>query len=285
MFDSTPTACYPYPFALSQRRPSYVPEARLRTLGYVVLALQQVPGEVAPGSVLGGDIIGLISRSSYLSRGVLVILTLFSVASWGIILYKLTTFSRIQRQTKTFLEVFRRSSKFSEVQAICHSLNASPLVGMFQAGYAELNAQLRQSGTQAAAVGGNPTPVPGRPILKSVTAVDRALLRASTVEVNKLENRVPFLATTASISPFIGLFGTVWGIMSAFQGIASVGSTNLGVVAPGIAEALIATAAGLFAAIPAVYFYNLLTQRVKIFSAEMDDFALEFLNIVERNFT
>ena len=285
MFDSTQTACYPYLFALSQRRPSYVPEARLRTLGYVVLALQQVPGEVAPGSVLGGDIIGLISRSSYLSRGVLVILTLFSVASWGIILYKLTTFSRIQRQTKAFLEVIRRSSKFSEVQAICHSLNASPLVGMFQAGYAELNAQLRQSGTQAAAVGGNPTPVPGRPILKSVTAVDRALLRASTVEVNKLENRVPFLATTASISPFIGLFGTVWGIMSAFQGIASVGSTNLGVVAPGIAEALIATAAGLFAAIPAVYFYNLLTQRVKIFSAEMDDFALEFLNIVERNFT
>jgi biopolymer transport protein TolQ len=285
MFDRSQTACYPYPFALSQRRPSYLPEARVRTLGYVVFALLQVPGEGMPESPLGGDFIGLISRSSYLSRGVLVVLALFSITSWGIILYKLATFSRIRRQTGTFLDVFHRSSKFSEVQAICHSLGASPLVGMFQAAYAELNAQLRQSGAPAAAGGGNPAAVVGRPILKSVTTVDRALLRASTVEINKLEHQVPFLATTASITPFIGLFGTVWGIMSAFQGIASVGSTNLGVVAPGIAEALIATAAGLFAAIPAVYFYNLLTQRVKIFSAEMDDFALEFLNIVERNFT
>ena len=96
---------------------------------------------------------------------------------------------------------------------------------------------------------------------------------------------MPFLATTASIAPFIGLFGTVWGIMRAFQGIGQTGSTNLGVVAPGIAEALVATAAGLFAAIPAVYFYNHLTQRVKLFASEMDDFAMEFLNIAERNFT
>ena len=110
-------------------------------------------------------------------------------------------------------------------------------------------------------------------------------MRASAVEVNKLERRIPFLATTASIAPFIGLFGTVWGIMSAFQGIGQTGSTNLGVVAPGIAEALVATAAGLFAAIPAVYFYNHLSQRVKVFASEMDDFAMEFLNIAERNFT
>ena len=115
--------------------------------------------------------------------------------------------------------------------------------------------------------------------------MDRALLRASTVEVARLERRVTFLATTASITPFIGLFGTVWGIMTSFQGIAAQGSSSLGVVAPGIAEALIATAAGLFAAIPAVYFYNHLTSRVKRFAAEMDDFSLEFLNIAERNFT
>ena len=165
------------------------------------------------------------------------------------------------------------------------SLGASPLVGMFQAGYAEINAQLRQGGAHAAAVGGSPAAVPGRPMLKSVTAVDRALLRASTLEINKLEHGVPFLATVASITPFVGLFGTVIGIMNAFQGIASVGSANLGVVAPGSAEALVATAAGLFAAIPAVYFYNSFTQRVKLFSADMDDFALEFLNIAERNFT
>jgi biopolymer transport protein TolQ len=124
-----------------------------------------------------------------------------------------------------------------------------------------------------------------RPTLKSLDAVDRALLRATTVEMNKLEHRVPFLATTASITPFIGLFGTVWGIVIAFQGIAEAGNTSLGVVAQPIAEALIATAAGLFAAIPAVYFYNDFTHQVKKFASEMDDFALEFLNISERNFT
>ena len=115
--------------------------------------------------------------------------------------------------------------------------------------------------------------------------MDRALLRASTVEVNKLEQRVPFLATTASITPYIGLFGTVWGIMSSFLGIASAGSTSLSVVAPGIAEALIATAMGLFAAIPAVYFYNDLTSQVKKSANEMDDFSMEFLTLAERNFT
>ncbi|MGH9310397.1 MAG: MotA/TolQ/ExbB proton channel family protein, partial [Vicinamibacterales bacterium] len=111
------------------------------------------------------------------------------------------------------------------------------------------------------------------------------LLRATTVELHKLEHRVPFLATTASITPFIGLFGTVWGIMISFQGIAGSGNAGLSIVAPGIAEALVATAAGLFAAIPAVYFYNLFTNKVKKFAAEMDDFSLEFLNISERNFT
>ena len=133
--------------------------------------------------------------------------------------------------------------------------------------------------------GPNPQKPAGRPTLKSLAAVDRALMRASVVEVNKLEHYVSFLATTASIAPFIGLFGTVWGIMSAFERIGQTGSTSLGSVAPGIAEALIATAAGLAAAIPAVLFYNYLTQRAKLFASDMDDFAMEFLNIVERNFT
>ena len=124
-----------------------------------------------------------------------------------------------------------------------------------------------------------------RPTLKSLDAVDRALLRAATVELTKLEHRLTFLATTASITPFIGLFGTVWGIMGSFQQIGATGSSSLTAVGPGIAEALIATAAGLFAAIPAVYFYNHFTNRVKHFAADMDDFSLEFLNISERNFT
>jgi len=115
--------------------------------------------------------------------------------------------------------------------------------------------------------------------------VDRALLRATTTEVAKLEHRIAFLATTASITPYIGLFGTVWGIMTSFIGIAGSGSTSLNIVAPGIAGALVATAAGLFAAIPAVFFYNDLTGRVKTFAAAIEDFSMEFLNIAERNFT
>ena len=189
-----------------------------------------------------------------------MLLICFSVTSWGIILYKLCSFNRIQSQSTQFLEIFRRSTKFSEVQAVCQSLNDSPLVGIFLAGYAELNLQLRQPDAAGAANPGAPAP---RPTLKSLAGVDRALLRASNVEVNKLEKRITFLATTAAVTPFIGLFGTVWGIIGAFQGIAETGSTSLGVVAPGIAEALVTTAAGLAAAIPAVYFYNLLTQRVK----------------------
>ena len=159
----------------------------------------------------------------------LVILLIFSVVSWAIVLYKAWAFRRIERQTATFLDVFRRSTKFSEVQAVCKSLEGSPLVGMFQAGYAELNLQLRQPAGRAV-----PTAAPARPTLKSLAAVDRALLRASSAEVNKLEKRVPFLATTASITPFIGLFGTVWGIMIAFFNIGAQGSTDLAVVAPAL---------------------------------------------------
>ena len=121
--------------------------------------------------------------------------------------------------------------------------------------------------------------------MRSLDAVDRALLRATAVELAKLERHVPFLATVASITPFIGLFGTVWGIMGSFSNIGAAGSSSLGVVAPGIADALVATAAGLFAAIPAVYFYNHFTQRVKESANAMEDFSLEFLNICERNFT
>jgi biopolymer transport protein TolQ len=156
-------------------------------------------------------------------------------------------------------------------------------VGLFQAGYAELTAQMRAPAAPTDAT--RATTASPRPTLRSLDGIDRALLRAAAVEVNRLERRLTFLATTASISPFIGLFGTVWGIMTAFQAIGATGASNLAVVAPGIAEALIATAAGLAAAIPAVYFYNLFTQGVKLFASEMDDFALEFLNICERNFT
>jgi biopolymer transport protein TolQ len=250
----------------------------LRLLGTYVLALR-VQGAAESGTARTQDLASLVPQDP-VAKVVLLILILFSIASWGIILYKLWALSRAERQSTAFLDVFRRSSKFSEVQAVCKNLAESPLVGIFQAGYAELNTQLRQAPTAPSPGGAAP-----RPTLRSLPALDRALLRATAVEVNKLESRVPFLATTASITPYIGLFGTVWGIMAAFQGIGQTGSTSLAVVAPGIADALIATAAGLFAAIPAVYFYNHLASRVKVLVSEMDDFSLEFLNISERNFS
>lgn len=258
----------------------------MHTLGFVAVALQAT---AAPEPGTGGvDFITLVAEATWLSKSVLLILLLFSAVSWGVILSKTWQYRRAARDTGTFLQVFRKSTKFSEVQSITASVPASPLVGIFQAGYAELNTQLRQPGARAASQpDGEPKPAAGaaRPTLRSLDAVDRALLRATSVEVSKLEKRVPFLATTASITPFIGLFGTVVGIMVAFSRIGAEGSTSLAVVAPGIADALIATAAGLFAAVPAVYFYNDFTNRVKEFAAQMDDFALEFLNISERNFT
>jgi biopolymer transport protein TolQ len=226
------------------------------------------------------DFFQLLGEGGAIAQIVLVILLVFSAISWAVILFKWWQFARAARQTRSFLDVFRKSSKFSEVHAASRTLTESPLTGLFQAGYTELNTQLRTTGGDPKT--GNPAP---RPTLKSLDAVDRALLRATTTEMTRLEHRVPFLATTASITPFIGLFGTVWGIMDSFQRIGVAGSSSLGVVAPGIAHALIATAAGLFAAIPAVYFYNHFTNRVKGFAGEMDDFSLEFLNIAERNFT
>jgi biopolymer transport protein TolQ len=257
----------------------------LRTLGspLVTLLAQGAAGALPDNS--GTSIISLLSRATPLSIAILLGLAFLSVWSWAIFLYKWWTFRRAAHQSAQFLDVFRRSNKFSEVQAVCRSLGESPLVGLFQTGYAELTAQLRQSTPPEPANGPNPHAPGGRPTLKSLAAVDRALLRASAVEVNKLENRIPFLATVASMAPFIGLFGTVWGIMSAFVHIGETGSTSLQAVGTPIAEALIATAAGLAAAIPAVLFYNYLTQRVKIFATDMDDFSMEFLNIAERNFT
>ena len=254
----------------------------MRTLGspFFALPLQGQDGVFSGSS--GSQVLDLLAHTTYVSRVVLLILALFSIASWAVILYKLWTFRRSERQTIQFLDVFRRSNKFSEVQAVCGSLAASPLVGLFQSGYAELTAQLRG---HPPADAGNPSGSAGRPTLKSLTAVDRSLLRASVVEVNKLERRLPLLATTASVTPFIGLFGTVWGIMTAFLSIGQTGSTSLAVVGTPIAEALIATAFGLAAAIPALVAYNHLSNRVRLFASEMDDFSMEFLNIAERNFT
>ncbi len=227
---------------------------------------------LVPGAFTGGAL-ELVARAGWTARFVLLTLVAFSLVSWAIILYKGVALQRARRESDTFLQVFRKSTKFSEVNSICPQLRVSPLVGVFQAGYLELNQQVRQA------------PAGTRPTVRSFESLSRALARAAAVEVTRLERRVTFLATTASVTPFVGLFGTVWGIMNAFGDIGRMGSANLAVVAPGISEALITTAAGLAAAIPAAVFYNFYNSRIKVLASAVDDFALEFLNIVERNFT
>jgi biopolymer transport protein TolQ len=229
-------------------------------------------------TAFSGGAIGALSHIGWTAKAVLVVLCIFSLVSWAIIIYKGVALHRAYNQSQIFLQVFRKSSKFSEVNSVCLQLKASPLVGVFQAGYLEVNQQVR-GGSQ-----GSPAPA-ARPTVKSLDSLSRALARAATVEATRLERRVSFLATTASVTPFIGLFGTVWGIMDAFGDIGRMGSSSLTVVAPGISAALITTAAGLFAAIPAAVFFNLYNSRVRVLSAMVDDFALEFLNLVERNFT
>jgi biopolymer transport protein TolQ len=221
---------------------------------------------------------GLIGHIGPMATAILVVLALFSLVSWAIIIYKGVALRRAYVQSETFLQVFRKSSKFSEVNSVCVQLKASPLVGVFQAGYLEVNQQVR-GGSQ-----GSSAPAP-RPTVKSLDSLSRALARAATVESTRLERRLSFLATTATVTPFVGLFGTVWGIMNAFRDIGAMGSASLAVVAPGISDALVTTAMGLFAAIPAAVFYNFFTSRIRVLGAMLDDFALEFLNIVERNFT
>jgi biopolymer transport protein TolQ len=248
-------------------------------LAHVPTLLAQVPSPPAPaGNAFGGGgVLGFLGHVGPVAMGVLLLLAVFSLVSWAIIIYKGLALHRAHAQSQTFLQVFRKSSKFSEVNSVCTQLKASPLVGVFQAGYQEVNQQVR-GGAQAAAAAQKPT-------VKSLESLSRALARAATVEGTRLDRRVSFLATTASVTPFVGLFGTVWGIMDAFGDIGRMGSANLAVVAPGISEALITTAMGLLAAIPAAVFYNFFSSRIKVLGAMIDDFALEFLNIVERNFT
>jgi len=242
----------------------------------VALLLLPLLGTVQQPAFSGGAA-GLIASSGPMARFVLGLLLAFSLLSWAIILYKGLVLHRAHAQSATFLDIFRKSSKFSEVNAVCGQLKASPLVGVFQAGYLEVNQQVRGTGTGGASG--------ARPTVRSLDSLSRSLARAAGVEVTRIERRLSFLATTASVTPFIGLFGTVWGIMDAFADIGRMGSANLAVVAPGISEALITTAMGLFAAIPAAVFFNFFSSRVKVLSSMVDDFALEFLNIVERNFT
>ena len=208
------------------------------------------------------------------------VLAALSIGSWAIMVRKTIQFRRADNHGEQFLDVFRRSKRFSEVNAVVPRLFGSPMVGLFQAGYAEIDAQVKAA--QEAAQAGVPAAAFR---VKSLESVQRSLRRAIGVEVAVLSRGQPFLATTAAAAPFIGLFGTVWGIMVAFQSIGLTGNPSLATVAPGIAEALINTAAGLAAAIPALVGFNYYGARLRDMRVQMEDFVLEFLNLTERNFT
>ncbi|HKA36402.1 MAG TPA: MotA/TolQ/ExbB proton channel family protein [Thermoanaerobaculia bacterium] len=218
------------------------------------------------------------------AKVVLAILLLFSLISWIIIFAKWIRLRRVASQSEKFVSFFRKSKRFSEVNAIASQLPDTPLTTLFKAGYAELDAQVKANRPEDPAVTAAGTPA-GKLLIKNIAGVERALERAIGVEVSRLTRYMTFLATTASACPFIGLFGTVWGIMQSFRAIGQTGSTSIAAVAPGISEALVNTAAGLAAAIPALVAYNYFMGRVRQQRAGMEDFALEFINLAERNFT
>jgi len=210
--------------------------------------------------------------SGLVGKTVLFVLLVFSVVSWGTTLVVWLRFNRAFAASRRFVEVFRQSRRLVDVHAAAANIASSPLVGLFRAGYAEIEAQMSDAARQQ------------KQKLGSLASVERSLQRASRIETARLTRSMSFLATTASATPFIGLFGTVWGIMGAFSAIGTSGTTSIVAVAPGISEALINTAAGLFAAIPALIAYNHFLARMREARGIMEDFSLEFLNLTERNF-
>lgn len=220
------------------------------------------------------NIIELLSKATLVVKVVLLILLFFSVFSWTIILYKRRALRAAAAQSKKFLEVFKKSRNLTEVQEAAKGFPASPQAAIFLAGYKEIAYLAKQQQAAGTTGSGN-----GSTRLENL---GRALTKASNGEVAKMEKMMGFLATTGSVTPFVGLFGTVWGIMDTFLAIGKTRSTSLITVAPGIAEALIATAVGLFAAIPAVIAYNAFLHRIKDQITDMEDFSLELLSIAER---
>jgi len=218
------------------------------------------------------DLGNILSQTGWVARVVLVILLGFSVISWGMIFQKLGLFGRIRRESDQFLRIFRATRGVANPQALASA--GSPFASVYASGFRELQNQLNPSGGTGAA---------GH--LKSLSAVTVSMQLASAEEVRRAEKGMSWLATTASVSPFIGLFGTVWGIIDAFAGLGGAGTATLRAVAPGISEALFTTAAGLFAAIPAVIFYNHFLQNIRDLGGRLDTFAMEVAAQIEKTFT
>jgi len=195
----------------------------------------------------------------------LLVLLAFSLISWAIILSRWSMLKRARVQSGRFLRAFRRAQRLQDINSVSEQFRPSPLVGVFQSGFREYERQVGASGG-----------------LRNPLAVQRTMQIAASEEMTRFERNLPWLAITAAVTPFVGLFGTVWGINDAFHGLGTSGAATLRAVAPGISEALITTAAGLAAAIPAVIAYNLIGGSLRDFAARCDDFSLEMLNAVER---
>src|SRR6201988_1059208 len=213
---------------------------------------------------VGGEVADMISNSGPVAKLVLLTLLAFSLISWAIILTKWSLLRRARMQSGRFVRAFRKAQRLQDIAAVADQFKPSPLVGVFEGGYEEFKRQAYGSGAVRA------------------TAIQRGMQIGSSEEVTRLERNVPWLAITAAATPFIGLFGTVWGIIDAFHGLGTAGAATLRAVAPGISEALITTAAGLAAALPAGIASNLIGGSIREFAARCDDFSLEMLNMVER---
>jgi len=214
---------------------------------------------------VGGEIVDLVLQTGPVAKTALLLLIAFSVLSWAVILSKWMQISRARSQSGRFIRAFHKAQRLQDIAPVAEQFRPSPLVGVFEGAVAEFK---RQMGT----TGG----------IHNIVSIQRAMQIASSEEITRLERNVAWLAITGSVTPFIGLFGTVWGIIDAFHGLGTAGAATLRAVAPGISEALVTTAAGLAAAIPAVIAYNLIIGSIREMASRNDDFTLEMLNLVER---
>ncbi|MGC3997914.1 MAG: protein TolQ [Anaeromyxobacter sp.] len=237
--------------------------------------LHAAPLPLAAPAGDGLDYLEIARNSGVIGMGVLLLLLTASAVSWAIIVKKALQIRRAQAQSLQFLETFWQSKRLDAIYQAAESLSASPLSHVFRAGYVELSKVTARKEGESRGMSDE---------LGGIENVERALKRAATAEVTALEQQIPFLGTTASAAPFVGLFGTVWGIMRAFHEIYQMGNANLATVARPISEALIATAVGLFAAIPATVAYNYFVAKIRVLDSEMTNFSNDFLNIVRRHF-
>jgi biopolymer transport protein TolQ len=232
---------------------------------------------VTMGGNFHNSVLGMILDAGGVVQFVLLLLLLFSIASWAIILLKYRELNRVKKENNRFLDLFMNKNKLSDLIVEARKFKYATVAEVFRVGYAELAKTPKPAKPTGSEEGSLSLGEDGMMIF-----LERSLGRTCSAEASKLEKALGFLATTGNTCPFIGLFGTVWGIMDTFKGIGARGSATLAVVAPGISEALIATAAGLAAAIPAVIFYNYYLQRVRVINLETDNFASDFLNLIDR---